>query len=366
MFLRQGSPPPVGDIFRQPALAAALRRLATYGVEDFYRGTIARLIAEDMRAHGGLITEDDLAECMLPLERDPISADYRDHRVFTVPPPGGGVQLLLGLQVLERLGPAGPPDIDWYEKMALTISAVFREREQRGSNLEDPAGFPKGCILTDSRARRLVAEIVGRTCDRRHGPGAAEEPGDTTHLSVTDRQGNVVLLTQSIQSVFGAKVAHPKLGFLYNNYLRTCPRHPHPFALAKNCQPRSNAAPTLVVRKGGHTMTPLLGLGSAGSRRIISSILQVVSHVIDGNEEIADAVAAPRIHGLASRKVWIERSASSNALIAKLRARFGEPVLKSRHNFAMGSVQAIHFLSSGAVSGAADPRRDGTAAVLHY
>src|SRR5262249_33107005 len=138
------------------------------------------------------------------------------------------------------------------------------------------------------------------------------------------------------------------------------------FALAKNCQPRSNAAPTLVVRKGGHTMTPLLGLGSAGSRRIISSILQVVSHVIDGNEEIADAVAAPRIHGFASRKVPVDRPASPTAPTATLRGRLGDPVLKSRHNCAMGSVQAIHFLSSGAVSGAADPRRDGTAAVLHY
>jgi len=366
LFLRQGSPPPVGDIFRQPALAAALRRLATCGVEDFYRGGIARLIAEDMRAHGGLITEQDLAECVLPLEREPISVNYRDHRVFTVPPPGGGVQLLLGLQVLERLGPAAPPDIDWYEKVALTTSAVFRDREQRGSKLEDPAAFRNGCMLTGSSARLLAAEIAAGTCDRRHGPGASEEPGDTTHLSVSDRQGNVVLLTQSIQSVFGAKVAHPKLGFLYNNYLYTCPRHPHPFALARNCQPRSNAAPTLVLRNRAHTMTPLLGLGSAGSRRIISSILQVVSHVIDGNGEIADAVAAPRIHGLSSGKVWIERSASSNALIAKLRERFGKPVLKSRHSFAMGSVQALHFLSSGAVSGAADPRRDGTAIALHY
>lgn len=357
LFLRNGSPPEVGDLFRQPALAATLRRLVACGVEDFYCGDIAHSIAEDMRANGGLITERDLAECTLPLEREPISTGYRGYRIFTVPPPAGGAQLLLALQILERLGPAGSPDVDWYEKIALTTSAVFRERE-RTTALAD-AG-----ILADDCARKLAAEIRDDTCERQHGSGVPEEPGDTTHLSVSDRQGNMVLLTQSIQSVFGAKVAHPKLGFLYNNYLCTCPRRPHPFALAGNCQPRSNAAPTLVLRNAIPAMAPFLGLGSAGSRRIISSLLQVISRVIDRNEEVADAVAAPRVHGLLGRKVWIERPASSDALIAKLRERFREPVLKSRHNFAMGSVLAIQFLSKGGVTGAADPRRDGSAAVL--
>jgi gamma-glutamyltranspeptidase/glutathione hydrolase len=183
---------------------------------------------------------------------------------------------------------------------------------------------------------------------------------------VSDRQGNIVLLTQSIQSMFGAKVAHPKLGFLYNNYLCTCPRYPHPFGLAKNCRPRSNAAPTLVLRNADDIPVPFLGLGSAGSRRITSSILQVVSRVIDCGQEVSEATAAPRVHGLVSRKVWIERTAYSKMLTAKLRERFREPVLKSHHHHAMGSVQALHFLSNGRVAAAADPRRDGTAATLPF
>lgn len=366
LFLRSGSPPPVGYLFRQPALATTLRRLARSGSEDFYTGAIARLIADDMRAHGGLVTEQDLAGCVSLVEREPISASYRKHRIFTVRPPGGGVQLLLALQILERLNLTGSPDFAWYESIALATSAVFRERERSLSNLEDLAPPSCGFALTGDRARQLAAEITDPTDDRWHGPSVAEEQGDTTHLSVSDRQGNIVLLTQSIQSMFGAKVAHPKLGFLYNNYLCTCPRYPHPFGLAKNCRPRSNAAPTLVLRNADDIPVPFLGLGSAGSRRITSSILQVVSRVIDCGQEVSEATAAPRVHGLVSRKVWIERTAYSKMLTAKLRERFREPVLKSHHHHAMGSVQALHFLSNGRVAAAADPRRDGTAATLPF
>jgi gamma-glutamyltranspeptidase/glutathione hydrolase len=173
------------------------------------------------------------------------------------------------------------------------------------------------------------------------------------------------MLTQSIQSLFGAKVAHRDLGFVYNNYLCTCPRYPHPYALGPRCRPRSNAAPTLVLPADRGTDRQLLALGAAGSRRIISALLQVISGVVDRGLDIAEAVSAPRVHGLVGRKVWIERPAASGALLARLRARRREPIIKSRLNFAMGSVQALQFLPDASVRGAADPRRDGNVGVLH-
>jgi gamma-glutamyltranspeptidase / glutathione hydrolase len=190
------------------------------------------------------------------------------------------------------------------------------------------------------------------------GP-AQEEPGDTTHLTVADDAGNVVALTQSIQSVFGAKVANEKLGFLYNNYLRTCPRQAHPARLAPRCLSRSNVSPTLILREG----RPFLALGSAGSRRITSSLLQVTSNVVDREMTLEEAVAAPRVHALLSGTVWMEAGTDQPHLLEQLAQRFHKTVERRPLSFSMGAVQALQFLP-GRTLAAADPRRDGTGAVL--
>ena len=368
LFLRDGLPPPVGSTFRQSDLAATLRRLREVGAEDFYRGGIAQQIANDMRRHGGLITERDLALCGPPVERAPISTMYRGFQILTVPPPGGGVQLLLALNILAQLATTGfaSCDEDWCRAIALTTSAVFRIRDLEPAAATGPMSLMHHPLLSESCARRLANEIAGGQGKPAPAGDAAEEPGDTTHLSVCDRYGNVVLLTQSIQSVFGAKVAHRDLGFLYNNYLCTCSRKAHPYALREGCRPRSNVSPTLVVEGGANAARPVLALGAAGSRRIISAILQVVSAAIDRGLDVAAAVSAPRVHGLRSRKVWIERPAASEALLEKLRTDGRQPIIKSRLNFAMGAVQALQFFPDGRVRGVADPRRDGTADVLRW
>jgi gamma-glutamyltranspeptidase/glutathione hydrolase len=180
---------------------------------------------------------------------------------------------------------------------------------------------------------------------------------------VADADGNVVALTQSIQSVFGAKVANAKLGFLYNNYLRTCPRHPHPSQLGPSCRARSNASPTLVLERTEAGSRPLLALGSAGSRRIISSLLQVTSNVVDRGMAIDEALDAPRVHALLSGRVWMESRIILPGLVEWLRRRFLEVVTKGPRSFAMGAVHALQF-RPGETRAGADPRRDGAAAVL--
>ena len=342
LFLRGGDALPAGHVFRQEKLARTLRRLAETGIADFYTGSAARLIVADMQRHGGLISAEDLATCGSPMEREPLSITYRAHRVLSVPPPGGGLDLLLALEILERLAPDARQSSEarWHEAIALTTSAVFREREARPLVPEEVGAGALAELLSDARATRLADEIAGVA----RGPAvAAEEPGDTTHLAVSDTQGNVVMLTQSIQSVFGAKGAHP-------------------YALRGGGRPRSNACPTLVLGRDGDA--PFLALGSAGSRRIISSVLQTASAVIDREMDAAAAVATARVHGLLGRKVWIERPAASEALLARLRARDREPVIRGRHSYVMGAVQALHFPTSGQLAAAADPRRDGSAAVF--
>ena len=361
LFLRNDRPPEIGHMFRQPELARTLRRLADVGIEDFYQGAIASRIIADMQANGGLIAEADLKNCRRPRQTEPLVACYRGHRIVSVPPPGGGFQVLLALNILAQLVPPDCSADDRHEAIALATSAAFRERELQAT--ARPEETLRRSLSSTRYARRLASDM------REHAPGGAndtaEPPGETTHLSVSDRHGNVVALTQSIQSLFGAKAAHRDLGFLYNNYLLTCPRLPHPHALRPGCQPRSNAAPTLVLHEDRGAGRPLLALGAAGSRRIVSAIVQTISGIIDRRLDLAAALDAPRVHGMRLRKVWIEQPAASPALLARLRARGRTPIVKPPLGYAMGAVQALQFLPDATVTGAADPRRDGSVGVLH-
>ena len=365
LFLREGRPLDVGSTFRQPALAATLRRLADLGADDFYRGEMARQIATDMQARGGLITSEDLAACAPPVEVHPLSMDCGGYRYISAPPPSGGLQILLARNVMAAMSPPRSSFAEdvWREAVALTISAVFREREHRPVAPDGLTPALIASLLSRNYARQVARDLL-RPASHESADAGPEEPGDTTHVSICDADGMIVLLTQSIQSLFGAKVAHRELGFLYNNYLCTCPRGSHPYGLRPRCRPRSNIAPTLVLRRGREGDCPLLALGAAGSRRITSAILQVMSGVIDRGLDVRDAVAAPRVHGLVGRKIWIERPAASDGLLARLRARDREPIVKSPLNYAMGAVQALEFMTDGSVRGAADPRRDGAAGVL--
>jgi gamma-glutamyltranspeptidase/glutathione hydrolase len=164
--------------------------------------------------------------------------------------------------------------------------------------------------------------------------------------------------------LFGAKVANAKLGFLYNNYLCTCPRYAHPYQMGSRAMPRSNVAPTIVFGETTANDIPVLALGAAGSRRITSSVLQVISSVMDRSLSIQAALDAPRVHALVSRKVWVERDAASEELTGRLKRRFRKVIVKSRHDYKMGAVQAIGFDAERKMLAAADPRRDGTGAIL--
>ena len=383
LFLKRGKPYSVGETFRQPALAATLHRLAREGVADFYNGSIARAIDEDMRLHGGLLTSEDLAGCRAPSVRRPWLLE-KGARILTTPPPGGGPQLLLGMQLLNRVLPQGPPDDmkHRYALLAEVVFTVFRERFHPSSPPARSAGPAEDGLYDQEYIGRLsaaIAQAASRSlvCGRQRAGTSqethrfeAEEPGETTHLCAADAMGNVVSLTQSLQSLFGAKVANAACGFLYNNYLTTCPRESHPHQLAGGCMPRSNAAPTIVLpaRETGTAVEyplaprPFLALGAAGSRRITSALIQVLDGVLRCGMPLDTAVAAPRIHALVSRKVWLEQPAASPQLVADLTDRFRAVRLRPALSYSMGAVQAIRRDQSGKLMGAADPRREGTAA----
>jgi gamma-glutamyltranspeptidase/glutathione hydrolase len=327
-----------GELFVQPELARCLRTLAGDGAEDFYRGAIARSIDRDMRRHGGLLDAADLAAVGAPREREPALTSYGGRTAITLPAPGGGPQLIHALAELERRRDERwrtSPDA-WYEEIAHAVRAAFRARAR--AHRPDRAAGPR---------RTLVAPGVG-----------GEHGGETTHLCTADSDGNVVALTQSIQSLFGAKVANPDYGFLYNNYLLTCPRREHTHRLSGGCQARSNAAPTMLIE--GPDDASVLAVGAAGSRRIVSSLVHVISGVIDLGLTLPEALRAPRVHPRMRRGVWLERPAATPSLVEALE-QFGSVELRRPRSYSMGAVQALELRSGGEMVGAADPRREGTA-----
>lgn len=371
LFLKDGNPYEIGEVFRQPVLAGTLRRLATAGLDDFYRGEIAQMIVADMQTHDGLLNAGDLERFAGPVVREPLSTTYHGHTVLSVASLGGGEQLARALTLLEHCGrnrDLTNPD-EWYFALAETILAVFKERESRSAEFTDKP-FDGPVPTLDIRDGSALGEVSRLPTLRQRGIGIDfEEAGETTHLCTADAEGNVVSLTQSIQSLFGAKVANARTGFLYNNYLTTCPRRPHAHRLGSGCRPRSNAAPTLLIRQservGSETKVAndVIAIGAAGSRRILTAILQTLHGIVDLGLSPQDAVAQPRIHARLSGRIWIEAPALSAVLQQRLSARFVEVVQRQAHSYSMGAAQVIVKSDDGKVAGGADPRRDGSVVI---
>ena len=291
VFLRDGSDPwPPGHVYCQPALAETFRRLATYGVEDFYHGRIAEEIAADMAANGGYVSMLDLARVRVT-ERPPVRGSYRGFDVVAFPYPGGGDIVVEALQILGTFSPDFLRQ-DSVDRMHLLLEAVRLAFRDAPPGVETP--FFSTAFLDPTRAQRRASLIrFDRALREEELPAAPSQyfnDRETTHISVVDRFGNAVALTQSLG--YGSFVATPGLGFQYNSLLETSefcdaksPNFPMPFRTV-----RSTMTPTIVFCNG----QPFLVLGGAGSTRIPSMIVAVVSNVVDRGMSLRDAVMAPR------------------------------------------------------------------------
>lgn len=364
VFFKNGSPLNAGDVVRQSKLADTLELMANQGWLDYYLGNIAARIIADMEKRGGLISEVDLRQIPFPIQREVLKESYRGYDLHTFPPPGAGralVQILNTLECFtrEELSPrsALAPVI-----MAMAFRAALMNRERFPM---DPALYPQlpDKWLLDKENTRRVAERIRNMTSYRVGKAFYPPPatGETTHLSVADKFGNIVGITQSVELVFGAKTMAGELGFFYNNYMSAFDykNMMHPCYLLPGGRPWSSVAPTLIFQGE----RPFMLLGSPGSERISTTLAQVIVRVIDGDQDLADAVEAPRLHAGSSGKVMIEkRRFTAETLDALTRTGF-KVSERGEYSFYLGCVQAVMFPqhSGGEFYGVSDPRRDGTA-----
>ncbi len=351
----EGRLPRPDAVFRQPALARTLRRVARFGAEDFYSGAIARDIAADMSAHGGWITAKDLERTPEPQKLKPLHGTYRGYDIHTLPPPAGGWAVLRALNILEnfpqrQLASPGP------DRSLHLIDALRAAHEARRAS---PFGELSG-------HQAELEQQIGKDAARVDFE-ALDRGGETTHFSVGDSGGMLVAVTQSLNSYFGARAASPKLGFLYNDYMREfeLDQAGHPFALRPGAAPYSSMSATVVARKG----VPVMAVGSPGSARIISAVAQTIEYWIDVEQKIEAATAASRVHVVPPDQVYVEQAELSPDLLRGIadrdmklvRPAFG--LAEGHLDPYFGGVHAV-AIESGVLKGAADPRRDGAVVIV--
>lgn len=309
LFLPGGAAPAVGSTFKNPELAAVLRRIATEGPAGFYRGPTAEALAAEMKRGGGLISTDDLAGYEAKW-RTPVTFQYRGHRVTSMPPPSsGGLTLAMMSSILE---PYPLPEMGWHssEEIHLLAEASRRAFAARNTRLGDPdfVKNPTDELLSKAWADEQRASISREKATSSSSLGIKEkgsgEGPHTTHFSVVDGDGSVVSLTTTLNWWFGSGVTVPGAGFVMNNEMddfAIVPGTANTFGLVQGEQnavaPKkrmlSSMSPTIVQGPDGHVE---LVLGAAGGPTIISAVMQIFSSVVDHKVDLALAEAAPRYH----------------------------------------------------------------------
>ncbi len=337
-----------GETMTNSAFADTLETLTIEGEDLFYRGEIAAQIEADCAA-GGALRRPDLMDYEIEL-RTPLVLDYGNSRVFTNPPPStGGILIAFALELLKEAGVTalshGTTDHlrALVRVMALTnqarIESRLRETAEGGidESLLDPT------LLDDYRTR-----VSGR-------PGA---PRGTTHISVVDAAGNAAALTLSNGE--GAGYIVPGTGIMLNNMLGEEDINPYGFhSWPTDTRMCSMMAPSLVAAGDG----VLTALGSGGSNRIRTAILQVLSNIIDFGMPIGDAIEAPRVH-FEGDLLNVEEGFEPDQ-VAALIADYENHKVWDERNMFFGGANAVQYdPNSGAFEAAGDPRRGGSSEVL--
>jgi len=356
-FLKaDGTPHQPGERFRQPHLAWTLEQIAKDGPAEFYKGEIAQRIDADMRSNGGFLTAADLAGyAALPVRV--VHGSYRGHDLVGTYSPASGATLIQILQMLEETRHRAPVESpEWISLVAQAIRVGYTDRGARLGTPEEKART----LTSREWARKRAAELrLPRPGREEEAEAEAEswypvhESSNTTHLSVADRNGGMVAITQSIGPNFGSLVSTPGLGFIYastHGYLSGRP----------GSRPSSSQAPFMVMKDG----QPAFVMGAAGAARILTAQSIVLSRLIDGGQPLDVAMAAPRFHPQTQDRLELEDRAGTRWPDGTDRAltRLGFAVSTHSTPSYFARIHAIAYdPETGMWLGVADPRRDGAA-----
>ncbi|WP_223669241.1 gamma-glutamyltransferase [Kangiella shandongensis] len=352
-----------GDVLKQNDLAWSLKLLQKEGAKAFYQGEIAKKIVADMEKNGGIITAEDLANYK-PVIRQPLSGEYRDHTVVTMPPASsGGVHLLQMLNVLEHfpLSDFGVATADSINLMSEAMKYAYADRSKHlgDTNFYD---VPIDWLTSKSYAKKIAEKIsvgqVTASSEINAGTAPKYESPDTTHFSVVDHWGNAVSNTYTLNFSYGSGIVAEGTGILLNNEMddfSAKPGTPNAYgliggeanAIEPGKRPLSSMTPTMVFKEGDLKLVT----GSPGGSRIITTVLQMVVNFVDHGMNVAEATHTPRFHHQwLPDRIFVEPAINQDT--RELLEERGYELYDSR---TMGSTQSIQI--EDYIYGSSDPRR---------
>jgi gamma-glutamyltranspeptidase/glutathione hydrolase len=376
LYLKDGKAIPAGGTLRNPDLAKAYRELAAGGAKVFYQGKMARAIVDTVSRNAGRMTLADLSNYEARL-RQPVHSTYRGYDLYGMPlPSSGGVAAAEALNILEGYDLKSLPR-EKAEHLYLEASRLaFADRNAYLADPEFVDAPVAGLLSKDYAARRreLIdpqrASVQAPAGDpylfqndasvplRPNANKLLAEGAHTTHLTVSDKDGNIVSYTYTIESWGGSGMVVPGYGFLLNNEMTDFDfTGPHPNVPEAGKRPRSSMSPTLAFRNG----KPAFSIGSPGGATIITTVLQTIFNYVDLGMSMPDAVDAPRLSERNGMATDVEPGFVDSAQ-AKALEKTGQHW--DRNPEEIGAANALVFNPDGTVTAVSEGRRHGVGSAL--
>lgn len=356
IYHKEGLPYEVGDLHKNEDLATSLQKISDEGESAFYSGPIAEAIVKSANADGCQMTLEDLANYEVAV-RQPVTGTYRGYDIISSPPPSsGGITIVEILNILENYD-VSALEVNSPEYIHLFSEAFKVAYADRGKYMAD-TDFIEVPIegLTNKHYAKKLSQQIDLTAAKTYTAGDPYifHSGNTTHFSIMDKEGNMVSVTKTNNG--GSGVTAEGTGILLNNEMADFDTgEGKANSIEGNKRPLSSMSPTLILKDG----KPFMAVGSPGGTRIITTVAQVISHVIDHGMDIQDAIDTPRFFdGFGELKMETRIPETvSNTLV-----ELGHKVTRTKDwDIYYGGVHATIRLEDGTLRGGADPRRDGKA-----
>ncbi|MEL5864079.1 gamma-glutamyltransferase [Clostridium cochlearium] len=359
IYLKDGLPFEEGDTITNKDLSNTLKIIAKEGKDAFYKGKIAESIVNEVQKQGGIITLEDLTKYEVKV-RKPVKGTYKGYEIVSAPPSSsGGAHVIQLLNIMENydLKSMGVNTEQSLHAWSEASKLIFADRGKYMADT-DFVKVPLAGLTSKDYAKELYEKIDKDKATQKVEAGNPNkyESGSTTHYSIMDKEGNMVAVTKTINHFFGSCVAVPGTGILLNDEMDDFDFKPGlSNSIEPGKKPLSSMTPTLILKDG----KPFMTIGSPGATRIIPTVAQVISNIVDHGMDIQEAINTPRMYDK-DGKLSLEGGIDEK-VIEGLKNKGHEVDIKGEYDLFFGGVQGVMMESSGELHGGADPRRDGQA-----